>query len=477
LWVENQCNEIDSFTRIVYFAPSPTAVIDTTQRVFCPGYGTVVLDGSQSEYSNTHIWSVSEVIDDSLFDEMTTHVLEEEWEIAGNVSASFNFPGFKFEGGKSYIISLEVNNRCGISEDTFYIHIPLGAKIDFANVTVYHPNIGESSIQLNSIVSGQTSFEWTPHDGLSDPYITNPIAEPNEDIVYVLWASDGVCDDYDTIEVKFNEFANAGDDRTICYGGSTELGYYDNLGLEWIWHPDIEIDNTGISYPIVTPTVNRTYNVIVTKIENNEVIIETDEVNVYVDSILDVTFEKQQQNGWSVRFLNTTLKINPETTFSWDFDSLGTSTERSPWFTFPSVETDYEVCLSITNACDTYTECQTINVDSLGGGFLGKRNVNDNDYPIIKDNPIANDYSSHKNSRFELYPNPSKSFTIAKYAMNQNGSIDVYNSTGKLVKSIILNPNYDESMIDLTGLSAGIYTCKLQVEGMPAKMLKLVKMH
>jgi gliding motility-associated-like protein len=71
--------------------------------------------------------------------------------------------------------------------------------------------------------------------------------------------------------------------------------------------------------------------------------------------------EKPNIANTTISFFNTSANA---TSYSWDFDGLGTSTEVNPIFTFPSAEPGtYEICLTATNdnGCSN-TICQTIEI-------------------------------------------------------------------------------------------------------------------
>jgi len=113
--------------------------------------------------------------------------------------------------------------------------------------------------------SGNYNYVWTPAIGLSDPFIANPrvaITPPAGEMIYTLSVTDETgCSSSGDIRVVANQesqiLANAGQDQTICYEGSTYLAsdpYY--TGAE-ISSPDISWE--GSSAELVTIPIPFSY--------------------------------------------------------------------------------------------------------------------------------------------------------------------------------------------------------------------------
>ena len=62
-----------------------------------------------------------------------------------------------------------------------------------------------STVTLFGSPSGLTSYQWTPEDGLSAPSNQQTDAVINEDIIYTLSVSDGICSRDDTVSLKVFE--------------------------------------------------------------------------------------------------------------------------------------------------------------------------------------------------------------------------------------------------------------------------------
>lgn len=229
LIVKNDCAETDTFEKIIYVPNTPIAVLSIPNSI-CPGIGVLYANGlgSSSYLSKTkHRWSVEPIALDSI---EAKYLIEKgetifDWDIdSTGVSDSFNFPGYKFEGGLSYIITLRVNGYCvdTLIQDT--VSVPLSAKINASLVSNYQNPVGPSAFELVGEATGATSFSWSPTTELDEPDSLITIARPSEPRSYVLSVTDGTCSDYDTIQVFYNSFAYAGADKSLCHSDDVILG-------------------------------------------------------------------------------------------------------------------------------------------------------------------------------------------------------------------------------------------------------------
>ncbi|MCB0706295.1 MAG: gliding motility-associated C-terminal domain-containing protein [Saprospiraceae bacterium] len=114
------------------------------------------------------------------------------------------------------------------------------------------------SIQLE--VTGGQNYEWSPPEGLSNPFIANPIASPTETTSYTV----AIFDDcgvplYDSILVTVDgdsSFVDLGQDTILCSGDFLLLDAY-NPNSTYLW-------NTGDTSAIIEVNSNGQYSVTVT---------------------------------------------------------------------------------------------------------------------------------------------------------------------------------------------------------------------
>ena len=142
------------------------------------------------------------------------------------------------------------------------------------NITVGEPSIGICYDQTDTIsVSGASTFEWSPSNGLSDPTSNAPQVIPTElvgdkrDSTIVLYQVIGTdinnCKDTNLVSVKIRPlpFISAPNDTAVCYGDSVSITIDDNSN-SYIWFPADRLnDNTGQTVT-ATPDIASTYNII-----------------------------------------------------------------------------------------------------------------------------------------------------------------------------------------------------------------------
>ena|GEM_PF-5446505 len=110
-----------------------------------------------------------------------------------------------------------------------------------------------------------TSVFWFPPDGLDNPFTLHPNASPTQSTTYYLIDTIGAnCAFIDELQVNVQPppTANAGTDKTIYYGGSTQLQGLG--GGSYSWSPTIGLSNPNISNPIASPTQTTIYELTVT---------------------------------------------------------------------------------------------------------------------------------------------------------------------------------------------------------------------
>ena len=140
--------------------------------------------------------------------------------------------------------------------------------------------IGDS-IQLQ--VTGANNYLWTPNNDINSNTISNPTVYPITLTEYIVTGTDlNNCSNQDTIQVLVNNLPIiiTSNDTSICYGDSIIISATGGASYQWLNQDSI--NNTNISNPEIWPSINATYEVIVTGINN---CIDTAEINIEVNSL------------------------------------------------------------------------------------------------------------------------------------------------------------------------------------------------
>ncbi len=159
--------------------------------------------------------------------------------------------------------------------------------------TICHPNNG-GSIQIggNPTASDGTppySYSWIPATGLDNPDIANPTATPTVTTTYTVTVTDfseppQEVSDSVTVTVYPELIADAGENKNIAPGGSTQIGGNptasgSTIPYTYTWIPIESLDSPDIANPTASPTETTTYTVTVTDDNGCE---DTDEIKVTV---------------------------------------------------------------------------------------------------------------------------------------------------------------------------------------------------
>ena len=169
------CSLTDSVTVFVNPAPIANAGVDQT---ICFGTNTVLNGSGGTQF----FWSPSSYLSDRRIAAPTVKMLP------GNFTYTLNV--------------IDANNCASLQPDLVTITVTREAKVFAGNDTTLA--IGQP-LTLQAIdISGSayTQYEWIPHDGLSDPFIANPIALPDRNMWYTVLARNALgCTARDDIKI------------------------------------------------------------------------------------------------------------------------------------------------------------------------------------------------------------------------------------------------------------------------------------
>ncbi|MGQ0829238.1 MAG: RCC1 domain-containing protein [Bacteroidota bacterium] len=94
----------------------------------------------------------------------------------------------------------------------------------------------------------------------------------------------------------------------------------------------------------------------------------------------------------------------------------------------------------------------------------------------MQEAPLSTQTTMNTNKSFNLYPNPNKGSMVLDYDLkkDENGTIKIYDLTGKLMVSYLLNANQTQLQINNTELNNGIYMYNIIINNKTVKTDKLV---
>lgn len=223
--LNSDCGGSVDTTIYIYVDDAPTFSMNLTQHTACPGKGNVVATTSHN-FTGNYSWDVS-IIDTSggipfIYNSNQSLNMSYHVDTIGTIPDTFSFPGFNFLGGRRYLVSLTVLNDCGSYTQYDTVNIPAGAYIKLQRPMVYaQPVSGVASVLLHGYVSMADSFRWEPTTWLDNPTSLTPTSTPYDSITYTLISHSGSCVAYDTAHIKYNRYANAGYNDTICFDTNT----------------------------------------------------------------------------------------------------------------------------------------------------------------------------------------------------------------------------------------------------------------
>lgn len=115
------------------------------------------------------------------------------------------------------------------------------------------------SVQLQSSGSAER-VEWSPSDGLSNPFARAPIASPSITTTYVMRGLSGSCETLDTMTIVVSIFdVQATADTSVCLGEVVQLAA--TGAGRYVWTPSTGLDNPRSARPLARPSVTTTYTV------------------------------------------------------------------------------------------------------------------------------------------------------------------------------------------------------------------------
>ncbi len=158
----------------------------------------------------------------------------------------------------TYSVTITDGFGCSVTEDVEVVVHPLPGAYAGSDKTICR---GESVLLNNVVQVPGYQYSWSPLDGsLSDPAISNPVAQPDETTTYKLTVTtQHGCSSIDQVTVNVNPAPMVNAEATsyeICAGGSVELSVTGTAGIDYLWSTGEITENIT-----VTPLNTSTYHV------------------------------------------------------------------------------------------------------------------------------------------------------------------------------------------------------------------------
>jgi gliding motility-associated-like protein len=118
-----------------------------------------------------------------------------------------------------------------------------------------------SGSQVQLTAEGALIYQWSPVNGLDNPFSPNPMASPTGTTVYTVTGSDGICfQDVQQVTVIVNELptAEAGENVIIVAGEMVTLNGQGS-GNTYTWSPSNGLSCADCPNPQATPLQTTTY--------------------------------------------------------------------------------------------------------------------------------------------------------------------------------------------------------------------------
>ena len=188
----------------------------------------------------------------------TDPVIIRNWLLSNGATATGNTFVYNFTNPGTYTVRLIAGTSFGCFDTTFHTILvkPVPVVTASGDVTLC---VGNSA---NLSVSGASSYQWTPIQGLSCNTCTNPVANPIITTPYVVAGTTNGCTATDTVIVTVIQplqITHSPND-SICIGESVLLQA--SGAASYLWNPASTLSDATIRNPLASPTSTTIYRVI-----------------------------------------------------------------------------------------------------------------------------------------------------------------------------------------------------------------------
>lgn len=261
----------------------------------------------------------------------------------------------------TYTVSVTDVNGCSNQKSlTISVRPPIDAGQDVA-ICSFSTTPGESA-QLQA--TGGVSYVWSPSTGLSNPNISNPVANPTVTTQYSVTGTDAFgCVSVDSVTVGVGQYPVPvlSTDTTICSGEKVQITA--SGGDEYAWTPTDSLTCPDCFNPVANPSSTTVYYVTVRNAASGCEVLDSVRITVEDLSVSPFFADTLINSGESV-----TLGVNvagaPGTyLYLWSpSDYLNDSASANPIST-PLVDVMYQVLVSNGVCSDTTSMMVRVNTE------------------------------------------------------------------------------------------------------------------
>jgi gliding motility-associated-like protein len=312
-------------------------------------------------------------------------------QVGNQILGTVCFEAFCFHGGSLYRIVITGIDKATCppfdsAKDTVFVKV----NTDFFSFAGPDAGFCEGSggAQLNATPIGGTPpyyYSWNCTNptgcGLSNPYISNPIANPSDTTTYYVQITDafGCTSEIDSVvvwELKL-PIVDAGPDRIICEGDTgihlfgAVLNPVEAPGpYTYLWSPSSGLNDPTLPDPYCNPDTTTIYTLVVTAISGCTSVpttldtLSTVTVNVNTRPNVEAGPDLHICYGDSTHLLGYADNAGPEYSFEWTPNlGLADSSDATPMASPPFTTTYFLVAWS--NGCPSVADSVTLNVHTI----------------------------------------------------------------------------------------------------------------
>jgi gliding motility-associated-like protein len=167
------------------------------------------------------------------------------------------------------VLTYEIGGNVGCAPDAAQFIIDIQAEVTADAGSDVSLCFGESNIQIGSNAQPNLMYSWVPSALLSNAQSANPVitlnglSNENQEIVFTLSVSDGICEATDEVVVTILEIPTVSINAfvEVCLG--EEVSYSIDPGLNCTWSPTDLFLNPSENSPTITPLTSANVSVLV----------------------------------------------------------------------------------------------------------------------------------------------------------------------------------------------------------------------